>query len=111
MFPKLHFHFYPRRQFQRITGDSYVASILSRHLAFLQGRPDEMSEDEDNVDDDTGSDIIEEKLTSSQSKTRSSPNIVGKNPNLENQTLDSRVSKFSKTLRVLVTELKSADLI
>ena len=46
-----------------------------------------MSEDEDNIDDDTGSDIIEEKLTSSQSKTRSSPNIVGKNPNLETRPL------------------------
>merc|ERR1711971_159259 len=69
-----------RRQFQRITGDSYMASILSRHLAFLQGKPDEMSEEEDNVDDETGSDV-EEKLTSSQSKTSRSypPNIVGKN--------------------------------
>ena len=38
-----------------------------------------MSEEEDNVDDETGSDV-EEKLTSSQSKTRSyPPNIVGKN--------------------------------
>ena len=46
-----------------------------------------MSEDEDNVDDDTESDIVEEKLTSSQSKTRSSPNIVGKNPNLETRSL------------------------
>ena len=114
-FPKLHFHFYPRRQFQRITGDSYVASILSRHLAFLQGRPDEMSEDEDNIDDDTGSDIIEEKLTSSQSKTRSSPNIVGMNSDLETRlwNLDSRIPHFySKTSRlVVVIELKIANLI
>ena len=51
---------------------------MSRHLAFLEGKPNEpldISEDEDTQDDETGSEI-NVKVTSSQTKTP--PNIVGK---------------------------------
>merc|ERR1711971_1257462 len=78
-----------RRQFQRITGDSYLASILSRHLAFLEGKPNEPLEMSEDEDDETGSEI-NVKVTSSQTKTP--PNIVEINESNYTQFLPSSTS-------------------
>ena len=48
---------------------------MSRHLAFLEGKPNEPLEMSEDEDDETGSEI-NVKVTSSQTKTP--PNIVGK---------------------------------
>ena len=48
---------------------------MSRHLAFLEGKPNEPLEMSEDEEDETGSEI-NVKVTSSQ--TKNPPNIVGK---------------------------------
>ena len=59
---------------QTITGDSQVASILAKHLAFIQGKPFQEESDEN-------SEIIEEvEIPSTDIKTSQTPkpNMIGK---------------------------------
>ena len=74
-----------RRDFEQITGDSNSASILFRHLALIQGKPDpeegsDKEEEDDEVEVILGIHASGSQTSSSQNdeKEAPKPNIIGK---------------------------------
>ena len=76
---------FSRRDFERITGDKDTASILYRHLGYIQGKPEsELVSDEAEEEED-------EELDEPLSKPGLSQKYVGKHISLFSNQSDTQI--------------------